>query len=230
MRAILLALAVAIGTTELYAADLKVVVHVANHAAVTTTELREAQHQVTAVYRAAGVAMDFTMSPRAEMAFDLAHHVELVLLSDAMVVTEVRAGQLTTNVVGNASRALGRAYIYFKHLARHASETRSPTSRLLGVAIAHEIAHLLLPRRSHSTGGIMQAQLRGRVTRLPSFTTSQAAAMREFLNEAAQGGRDRLAKASAKAAPGTAPVSSEGAMDLRRAVAVRDVNDDLRVR
>ena len=229
MRVIPLALALAIGTAEAYAADLKVVVHVANHASVTTTDLREAQRQVTAVYRAVGVVMNFTMNPRAETTLDLAHHVELVVLSDAMVATEVRAGQLTTKVVGNASRALGRAYIYYKHLARHALETRSPISRALGVAIAHEIAHRLLPRGSHSTSGIMDAELRGRVTRVPRFTTSQAAAMRGFLNETAQGARDRLAGVAPKP-PGTPPVGPEGAMDLRRGIAARDVDTDLRVR
>ena len=227
MRALLLALL--ISTTEVYAADLSVVVHVTNHAAVTTTELREAQREVAAVYRAAGVAMDFTTAPRPRIAADLAHHVELVLLSDAMVATEMRMGQLTSKVVGNASRVLGRAYIYYKHLARYASETRSPISRALGVAIAHEVAHLLLPHRSHSTSGLMEAELRGRVTRVPRFTTAQAAAMRGVLNEATKGARDRLAGVPPKP-PGTAHVGPEGAMDLRRAIAVRDVNEELRAR
>jgi hypothetical protein len=168
------------------------------------------------------------MTPRPTIAFEPAHHVELVLLSDAMVATEVRSAQLTTKVVGTASRALGRAYIYYQHLVRHASETRSPVSRVLGVAIAHEIAHLLLPRRSHSTGGVMSAELRGRVTRVPRFTTSQAAAMRDLLNQAAQL-RERVAVAEPKP-PGTSSARPETAMDLRHAVPVRDAKEELRVR
>jgi hypothetical protein len=229
VRAIPLVLLLSIGASEVHAADLRIVVHVANHATVTMTDLQEAQRQVIAVYRDAGVVVDFTTTPRPILAFGLAHHVELVVLSDEMLAMEVRSGYVTAKVVGNASRALMRAYIYYRHLAKHASDTRSPISRALGIAIAHEIAHLLLPRHSHSTNGIMQAQLTGRVTRVPRFTASQAAAMRGFLNEAAQGVRDRLAGAPPRP-PGTSSVGSEGAMDLRGDLAARDVNADLRVR
>jgi hypothetical protein len=229
VRAIPLVLLLSIGTSEVHAADLRIVVHVANHATVTMTDLQEAQRQVIAVYRAAGVVVDFTTTPRPTIAFDLAHHVELVVLSDAMLAMEVRAGHLTPKVVGNASRALMRAYIYYKHLAKHAIDTRSPISRALGMAISHEIAHLLLPRDSHSIEGIMQAQLAGRVSRVPRFTASQAAAIRGFLDQTAQDARDRRAGAP-PTPPGSPSVGAARPMDLRGAVAVRDVNEDLRVR
>jgi hypothetical protein len=219
-----------IATTEVHAADLRIIVHVANHASVTNDDLCDAQGQVSAVYKAAGVVMDFSATPRPASAADLAHHVELVLLSDAMVAMEVQDGKLTTKVVGHAARSLRRAYIFYTHLSAHARRTRSPISRALAIAIAHEIAHLLLPGHSHSSGGIMQAELSGRVIRVPRFTTSQAAAVRGFLAESVRHARDRLAGTPASPpVPGPPPGRAAGA-ELKGAVAARDLNQDLRVR
>jgi len=196
VRTVLAGLLLAISGSSVDAADLRIMVHVADHAGVPKKDFAEAQRHVRAVYRAAGVVVDFLTAPRREAAVDDAHHVELVIFSDRMVTFELQSGHLTTQVVGRASRPLGRAYVYYRHVAAHARDTRSPLSLVLGMAIAHEVAHLHLPPGSHAGGGIMEARVSGRMTRIPTFTDPQAAAIRGFLaGEQRSGAGIRLAQA-----------------------------------
>jgi hypothetical protein len=60
------------------------------------------------------------------------------------------------------------------------SYTRHPGT-LLGTVIAHEIGHLLLPERGHSTVGLMRADVELRSLMPPEFTSRQSAAIREVL-------------------------------------------------
>ena len=65
-------------------------------------------------------------------------------------------------------------------------DVRSETAAVLGCAMAHELAHLLLGSE-HSSDGIMRAEWNSKAVRLAArlelqFTASQAAAMREQLN------------------------------------------------
>ena len=46
---------------------------------------------------------------------------------------------------------------------------------LLGVVVAHEVGHILLPAYSHSPSGIMRANWEGRLIDIPGFTKVQAA-------------------------------------------------------
>jgi hypothetical protein len=65
-------------------------------------------------------------------------------------------------------------------------DVRSETAAVLGCAMAHELAHLLLGSE-HSSDGIMRAEWNSKAVRLAArlelqFTAGQAAAMREQLN------------------------------------------------
>jgi hypothetical protein len=65
-------------------------------------------------------------------------------------------------------------------------DVRSETAAVLGCALAHELAHLLLGS-VHSSDGIMKAEWNSKAVRLAArlelhFTAGQAAAMREQLN------------------------------------------------
>jgi hypothetical protein len=208
VRTVLAGLLLAITASQVSAADVRTVVHVADHASVPRKDCEEAQRVVQRVFRTAGVVVDFVTKPRRAAAND-AHHVELVIFSDAMVALEMQSGHVTRQVVGRASRPLGRAYVYYKHVAAHARDTRSSLPLVLAMAIAHEVAHLHLPPDSHSSGGIMEARVGGRITRVPTFTGAQAAAMRGFLAAVERSGTGRLAQTQPAPADATTASSED---------------------
>lgn len=62
----------------------------------------------------------------------------------------------------------------------------SQTGFLLGLVIAHELGHILLPARAHSRNGIMQENYNVLRSCRLKFTAEESAAMRAFI-DAAQG-------------------------------------------
>ena len=77
----------------------------------------------------------------------------------------VSPGVYQDNVGGAAVRTLegggsGYATLFFDSVQDVADAERLPPGLILGVAMAHEFGHLLLPSRGHSCKGIMRAKLR----------------------------------------------------------------------
>jgi hypothetical protein len=65
--------------------------------------------------------------------------------------------QLGFAAVGDPSRRGILATVYYESVRAVAQSSGVVLSRLLGRAIAHEVGHLLLPRRGHSPTGLMRA-------------------------------------------------------------------------
>lgn len=78
------------------------------------------------------------------------------------------------------------AYVFYDRVQQVARRYQTSDGSVLGVAIAHEIGHLLLPYGSHSSSGLMKAVwdnrqfflARGGLLR---FTAQQAALIRSHL-------------------------------------------------
>jgi len=208
VRTVLAGLLLAITASQVSAADVRTVVHVADHASVPRKDCEEAQRVVQRVFRTAGVVVDFVTKPRRAAAND-AHHVELVIFSDAMVALEMQSGHVTRQVVGRASRPLGRAYVF--------TSTWRPTPEILGRRSRSWWQWSLRTRSrictfrltSHSIGGIMEARVGGRITRVPTFTGAQAAAMRGFLAAVERSGTGRLAQTQPAPADATTASSED---------------------
>jgi hypothetical protein len=167
-------------------AESVVVLHVIDYAHVTSGEIAEAEEQATRVYSAAGVRTIWTVGGAASAAqADGAFHVDLVLLSKDMAARKIRSDGIDQQqTFGRASWATRRAYIFYDHIAAYAMQTTTPFTRVLGVVIAHEVGHLLLPDFSHTSAGIMRATWEGRIARVPGFTDAQGMAIRARLTTA----------------------------------------------
>ena len=159
------------------AAALTVVVHVSNLAGVPATVVRDAQADVTALFREVGVAVRWVD--------DVPHvgaHVEarLILLPRADGALRTRS----TVVFGAASRTpggLGTAWVFYRRVADHAERHALFASRLLACAIAHELGHVLQRAPGHSDSGLMRATWRAAEFRSAAlgqlrFTSADAAA------------------------------------------------------
>lgn len=158
------------------------VLHVIASAHASRGDLAEAKQWVTGVYREAGVRAVWTDGPAAAAQPDGAFHADVLLLSREMVTGKSQLDALDGHVMGTASRPSRRAYIFYNRIADHARLTVSNVALLLGMVIAHEVGHLLLPASSHSAAGIMCATWQRRfAARLPTFTGDQATTIRQLL-------------------------------------------------
>jgi hypothetical protein len=149
-----------------------VVVHVTDRAQVPAGEWAEAKQLVSWVFKRIGVRTIWADGAAAAVPVDGAFHVDVVILS-------TRAAAVADDVFGSAVGLTKLADVYFGPIADYATRTRSFTSRLLGMVIAHEIGHLLLPA-GHSSYGIMQAHWYGRILVVSGFTNDQGVTIRRL--------------------------------------------------
>jgi hypothetical protein len=157
-----------------------IVLHVDDHADLAPEELAAAEVETTRIYAAAGVRVTWevgTVDPHARL--DDVTHLTVVICRDA-------SAGLDSTIAGRAARGSGRAYIYYPRIAFAALRRARQVGTVLGMVIAHEVGHLLLPKDSHSSVGIMRPDLE-LTSRFPqTFTLHQGAAIRARLSEDAR--------------------------------------------
>lgn len=160
-----------------------VVLHVDVHTHLAPSELVTAEAETTRIYAAAGVRATWengTVDPHARL--DDVTHLAVVICGAAGSEQKTAAEGVDRTVVGQAARGTGRAYIYYSRVAFAAHQHARDVGTMLGMAIAHEVGHLLLPKDSHSFVGIMRADL-DLTSMLPQeFTPRQSATIRANLS------------------------------------------------
>jgi hypothetical protein len=160
-----------------------VVLHVDDHAHLAPSELATAEAETTRIYAAAGVRATWengTVDPHARL--DDVTHLVVVICGAAGSEQKTAAEGIDSTVVGQAARGTGRAYIYYSRVAFAAHQHSRDVGTVLGMAIAHEVGHLLLPNNSHSFVGIMRADLELTSMLPQEFTLRQSATIRASLS------------------------------------------------
>jgi hypothetical protein len=142
--------------------SLTVVIH--NDAAIPATVLQQARAIATAIYRAIGVELDWwdpshpgtevTDDPAAPSAWPAAA-IHVRLIGDS---PDLRR-RISARELGFAASGATLATVLVKLLDQLAGNKRLNVGELLGVVIAHEVGHLLLPPNSHTAGGLMSPDL-----------------------------------------------------------------------
>jgi len=159
--------------------DTKVLeVHVENHAHVTASVLERAEKLAAEIYAAAGVRIVWVDDDEVSRPV-AAFHVRVILLSRDMSEALAKADGIADDVLGEARRPLGRAWVLCSRLMDVSGDKQIFTADLLGKVIAHEIGHLL--SAGHSTRGIMQASFRRYQYGPQEFTAEQAVSVRASL-------------------------------------------------
>jgi hypothetical protein len=151
---------------------------VRNVAEVNTVVLEKAKETLTRIYDAAGIqvrwnakAADFTIIVKPPPHPAEVHNSMFVL--GYAPGTESKRGRL--------------AFIFADRVENRSTRLRVPHHVLLGIAMAHEVGHLLLPYNSHSGDGIMRHEWtqsdhwKARLGLL-LFTDEQAQLMRDDLS------------------------------------------------
>ena len=132
---------------------LAIVIHLTNVADVPDWIVRDAQQQVTDLFRDAGVEV------RWEIGGQSRGHVEAVRLTLLPHATGALRdhGRAVLGAAMPSSNGIGTAWVFYQRVAREAERHGVAVAPILAGAIAHEIGHLLQQERGHTERGLMRA-------------------------------------------------------------------------
>jgi hypothetical protein len=160
------------------AQNLTLTVRLRNDARALDQDLASAQKDVTHIYAKAGIDVVWVAS-RARLT------VALISREQADLMHQIKDAM---GYVPASGAEGGRfAYVLNHRVDEVSAGYRSAKAIVLGVALAHEIGHLLLPSKPHSSSGLMRKKLgqpdfldarRGKLL----FTPEQARTMRGRLD------------------------------------------------
>jgi Zn-dependent peptidase ImmA (M78 family) len=84
-------------------------------------------------------------------------------------------------VLAQANSEARRVYVLWDRIGPAVDRQAIAHGDALGLVIAHELGHVLLPGRGHSRSGIMQANYDVFLSYRLKFTAEESAAMRAFI-------------------------------------------------
>jgi hypothetical protein len=169
------------------------VIRIYDYACIPPAIVQAAERFVDDTYRNIGVQIDWAETlpldrPRAAAA-GMPDPRELVIVILNQAMAERRA--FPPDVIGTAAVAIhegGRvAYVLADRLWQVAGSAERDAVSVMGLVMAHELGHLLLPMGAHSPTGVMRPHWRmkeiqdSRDPGLFQFTSFQAGEIRDFL-------------------------------------------------
>ena len=186
---------VPLAATESEAPDVRI--RILNYARIANDVIAQAQQRVTDIYKIIGVQVRWQVTlcppdPCSSVADTLTEPSDFVLI--VLSPNMSRGLKVARNVVGMAivpPQGGGRiAYVLFDRVTRVARVARLDVSDMLGMVMAHEIGHLMLPDGSHSDSGLMRADWTIKELHRPlhpafEFTRPEGEAIRRHLQRSA---------------------------------------------
>ena len=138
--------------------DLRVTIHLSDTAGVSNADLSEARQEADYILGKAGVEVTWlNCTPTVTGMLELCGRQSPTDLW-ILVVTEQLPG-LNANALGSTlveAEVIGRSYVFYSQVQALAIRFDTSKSLILGVAMSHEIGHVLLgAQNAHSGAGIM---------------------------------------------------------------------------
>jgi hypothetical protein len=160
-----------------------VFVHLENHAAVPPETVAGARDELAHIYDAVGVRVESSAEPNhSRCALQLTVHV--VLLGGAAAERFIKAEHVKRKVLAQANSDARRVYVFWERVGPSVDHQAVWHGDALGLVIAHELGHVLLPGRKHSRNGIMQENYNAHRSYVLKFSAEESAAMRAFIDAA----------------------------------------------
>jgi hypothetical protein len=156
----------------------RIVLHLDDRASVPTRELAAAKTIVDRTFRAVGVEIvwaegRFPVSISGLMGDrGAARHLAVMLVN-----TAGSTNAAAECILGSAEPDLAVASVFYNRIVNVAGMSPVDVTVVFGRVIAHEVGHLLLPPNSHSSYGIMRADLDLGFSNPHRFTKDQAQAI-----------------------------------------------------
>jgi hypothetical protein len=113
-----------------------------------------AQSEVVRLFQSIDVAVEWSRSLRSSI--DNAPRIHVVIAPYESGLLQLRP-QTVMGAAIQTDNGTALAYVYYRRVQSEARQYGSSEPLVLACAIAHEVAHLLLPGRTHSTLGLMRA-------------------------------------------------------------------------
>jgi hypothetical protein len=177
---VIAAAAVAADSTEGTADQPTLFVHIENRGAVLPETLGNARKQLAHIFDAAGVRVESTIEPGHDRcAGQLTVHV--LLLAGTIADRFIKSQQVGRNVLAQANSDARRVYVFWDRVGPAVDHQAIDRGDALGVVIAHELGHVLLPGRGHSRSGLMQANYEAFFSYGLKFDSQESAALRAFI-------------------------------------------------
>lgn len=154
-------------------------VRVIDCAAVSSSVMGIAEQTVTQAFRSAGVRAVW----REESAKDFGPgepEVTVILLTNEMTKRKTASEMIPATAMGTAAPAAKRAWIFIDRVQDFAATQHASVGRLLGIVIAHEVAHVAAGL-AHSSEGIMDRNLRLNSVLVHQFNADEGASLRAAL-------------------------------------------------
>lgn len=157
-----------------------IVAQVDDHAEIPPADLIEAESAAAHIYESIGVRVIWV---HADVPFDDPRgvRVHVRLLSRTMTDRKIAKEKITSDVLGEAIAAARCAYVFVDRIPPVVFQFGQPYTRVLGLVIAHEIGHILLPGQGHAESGIMSAHVNLWSRKLVYFTPEQGTEITSLL-------------------------------------------------
>jgi len=150
-------------------------VAVDDRARVPGSLLKDAEDRAADVFRMSHLEIVWVRASDARLLALSPPFTVIIAMTPASV--SGNAGPSETEVMGQAVRNVGRAYVYYDRILGIVTPTRDIVT-ILGDVIAHELGHLLLPR-GHAIAGIMRPEVNMTSRLLETFTETESNQLRK---------------------------------------------------
>ena len=158
-----------------------VLVHIENHAAVPPETIASARDELAHIFDAVGVRVESSAEPdHSRCVLQLTVHV--VLLGGAAADRFIKIEHVKGKVLAQANSDARRVYVLWERVGPSVDHQAVGQGDALGLVIAHELGHVLLPARRHSRSGIMQENYNVHRSYTLKFSAEESAAMRAFID------------------------------------------------
>src|SRR5262245_24006432 len=158
-------------------------VHIENRAAAVLPEtIAGARDELAHIYDDAGVHVESSSEPGHDRcANQLTVHV--VLLAGAMADHFIKKERVKRRVVAQANSEARQVWVFWDRVGPAVNHQAVAHGDALGLVIAHEMGHVLLPGRGHSRNSIMRENYNVFLSYRLKFTAEESVAMQAFIRK-----------------------------------------------
>jgi len=136
-----------------------------DQARIATGTMRQAQEDVLKIFASAGVELAWIDSQNTSRFYHAIDACEEPFRVHVVVRRRLSASNESRHVMGTSFGANlpsgASVHVFYDEALRLALRHRRPPGKILGMVIAHELGHILLPMSAHSPNGIMRADWDG---------------------------------------------------------------------
>jgi hypothetical protein len=155
---------------------------VRNLAGVATLTLDQAHHEVMRVFATAGIAPAWSVSAPGHTEAPDGTAVDIQILPDTLTTEPVAKHGFGPDHLGYVVHPEPVAFVFWGRIREAAYHSSRETGELLGLVIAHEVGHILLPGGRHASEGIMREAFDFSLRMPLHFTDEEASMLRARLS------------------------------------------------